>query len=245
MHRGYIKLWRKSFDSGLHRDHKTWALWTYILCQATYKEIDININGEIVHLIPGQMITGRKKLAKELHMSERGIRTRLNHLKNYGNLTIKTTNRFSIINVINWNVYQQDESQNDQPNDQQATSKRPASDHKQEVKKVKKERIPPYIPPGGVELKNNGDGWINIESWNDFLDHRKSIKKPLTEKAVKISLNFLKKNQSAQKEIIDNTIMNRWTGLFPAGKNKDKSEDQISQGSKMAYERLKKFQEQL
>jgi hypothetical protein len=144
MHRGYIKLWRKSFDSGLHRDHKTWALWTYILCQATYKEIDININGEIVHLIPGQMITGRKKLAKELHMSERGIRTRLNHLKNYGNLTIKTTNRFSIINVINWNVYQQDESQNDQPNDQQATSKRPASDHKQEVKKVKKEKNKDY-----------------------------------------------------------------------------------------------------
>ena len=137
MHRGYIKLWRKSFDSGLHRDHKTWALWTYILCNVTYREIDININGETIHLIPGQMITGRKKLSKELHISERGIRTRLNHLKNYGNLTIKTTNRYSIINVINWNTYQQDEKLNDQPNDQQVTSKRPASDHKQEVKNVK------------------------------------------------------------------------------------------------------------
>jgi hypothetical protein len=113
-------------------------LWTYILCQATYREIDININGEIVHLMPGQMLTGRKKLSKELRMSERGIRTRLNHLKNYGNLTIKTTNRFSIINIVNWKTYQQDENQNDQQNDQQVTSKRPASDHKQEGKEVKK-----------------------------------------------------------------------------------------------------------
>jgi len=42
-----------------------------------------------------------------------------------GNLTIQTTNRFSIISIINWDIYQGRETQNDQQNDQLPTSKRP------------------------------------------------------------------------------------------------------------------------
>ena len=38
-------------------------------------------------------------------------------------LTIKTENKFSIITIINWNLYQQ--------NDQQVTNRCPADDHKQ------------------------------------------------------------------------------------------------------------------
>jgi len=45
---------------------------------------------------------------------------------------------------LKWDIYQGDDNANDQQNgqqdDQQATSKRPASDHIEEVKKLKKER---------------------------------------------------------------------------------------------------------
>ena len=137
MHRGYIKLWRKSFDSGLHKDHNTWILWIYILCNVTNKEIDIHINGKTEHLIPGQMLTGRKVLAEETGLSQQEIRTSLKKLKKYENLTNKTTNRYSILSIINWSVYQQDQIISNQQPNQQLTNSQPTVNHKQEVKNVK------------------------------------------------------------------------------------------------------------
>jgi len=96
---------------------------------------------QAVKLQPGQLIFGRKSAAEELKMSERQIRTCLEKLKKTQNVTIKTTNKFSIITIVNWPTYQQTEKQNDQQNDQHATSKRPASDHKQECKECKEEDI--------------------------------------------------------------------------------------------------------
>ena len=93
MHRGYIKLWRKAFDSGIHRNHKLWALWTWILGNVTHKELKYMAGNQLIVLQPGQIVTGRKRLAEELAVSERNIRTGLLLLKNFGNLTIKTTNK--------------------------------------------------------------------------------------------------------------------------------------------------------
>ena len=144
MHRGYIKLWRKTFDSGIGREHATFALWMWILCNVTRKPLNYIARGEQIQLESGELIVGRKKLAMELRLSERSVRTCLQHLKSWGNLTIRSTNRFSILKVTNWETYQEVENQNDQQNDHEVTSKRPASDHKtrsREVKNVKKEPI--------------------------------------------------------------------------------------------------------
>jgi hypothetical protein len=90
-----------------------------------------------VHLEAGEMITGRKALAKELRVGERRIRTSLQRLKEYENLTIRTTKRYSIISVINWQRYQLIENKSDQVIDQQPTNNRPTTDHKQECKECK------------------------------------------------------------------------------------------------------------
>ena len=82
----------------------------------------------MVELDPGQFVFGRKKASIETGLSERKIRTCLDKLKKFQNVTIKTTNKFSIITVINWGTYQQDETKSDQLNDQQVTNKRPTSD---------------------------------------------------------------------------------------------------------------------
>ncbi len=73
-----------------------------------------------VILEPGQFIFGLKTASKELKMSIRTIRTCLDCLKRHQNLTIKSTNKFSIITVVNWGLYQS--------NNIEATSKRQASD---------------------------------------------------------------------------------------------------------------------
>ena len=137
MERGHVKLWRKSIDSGLLQNPDLWTFWSWCLMKASWKEYKTMINYQVIDLLPGQFIFGRQAASKELKMSERTIRTCVQKLKNMKNMTIKTTNKYSIISIINWDIYQDKRPADDQQNDQQATSRRPAGDHKQEVKEVK------------------------------------------------------------------------------------------------------------
>lgn len=56
-----------------------------------------------------------------------------------------------------------------------------------------------------------------VEAINDFIDMRKKIKKPLTERALKTVFNKLDKfadNDIDKIEILENSIMNCWQGIF-------------------------------
>ena len=135
--KGYVKLWRKSLESGLMQNHKLWVFWTWCLMKATHKPSKQMVGFQMVELHPGQFIFGRKAAAEELDMSERSIRTCLQKLQNLENVTIKATNKFSVITIVNWDTYQQEENQNDQQN----ANKRPANDQQVTTNKnVKNER---------------------------------------------------------------------------------------------------------
>ena len=123
MNRGYIRTWRKVLDSGWLKNHKLWAFWSYCLLKATYKEYDAIVGLQVVHLLPGQFIFGLKKASFETGLSIREIRTILAFLIKCGNLTIKTTNKFSIITIVNWHVYQSQDEPTDTQNDKQRANK--------------------------------------------------------------------------------------------------------------------------
>lgn len=146
MNRGYIKVWRKTIDSGWLQNHKLCAFWLWCLLKASHKEYDLIVGCQKVHLMPGDFVFGLNKASEELAMSIRSIRTILAFLKTSQNLTIKTTNKFSVISVVNWDLYQQTETTNDNQNDKPPTSYRQATDNKQTHKhKNTKEFIIPSI----------------------------------------------------------------------------------------------------
>jgi hypothetical protein len=143
MQRGYIKVWRKTIDSGWLQNHKLCAFWLWCLLKASHKEYDLIVGCQKVHLMPGDFVFGLNKASEELAMSIRSIRTILAFLKTSQNLTIKTTNKFSVISIVNWDIYQQTETTNDNQNDKLPTSYRQATDNKQEHKN---KRIKEYTP---------------------------------------------------------------------------------------------------
>lgn len=119
MNRGYIKLWRKSLDNDLIRNPLAWQLMCWCLLNATHKRMTRLLGTSSITLEPGQLITGRKKLAQELHSTEQKIRTALDLLIANQFLTIKSTNKFSIISITNWHTYQDDQPTNNQQDNQQ------------------------------------------------------------------------------------------------------------------------------
>ena len=135
---GWIKLHRKMLAWEWYDDHKTKALFLHLLLTATHKPS----RWRGVVLQPGQLLTGRKKLADSLGFSQRSIITSLNRLKTTSEVIIKPYSKFSVITIVNWDSYQvrddKGDQQNDQQNDQQPINNRSASDHIQECKELKK-----------------------------------------------------------------------------------------------------------
>jgi hypothetical protein len=125
MHRGYVRLYRKSLDSGLIRNHNAWILFTYCLLKATHKQYKAVVGNQEIFLKPGQLIFGRRLASEETGLSEQQIRTALRILAIFGILTIKSTNKFSIITIVNWDVYQKEDGQSNQQINQQSTSNQP------------------------------------------------------------------------------------------------------------------------
>jgi len=162
MDQGYIRLWRKSIDGGLIKNHNVWIFWTWCLMKAnSKKDYKITVGFQEVILQPGEFIFGRKMATEETGLSEQNIKTCLAFLKKCKNLTIKPTNKFSILSIINWGAYQYVERQINQQSNQHVTSSQPASNHKQEqlnnltIKKEKKKiKKKPFSPPTPEEVQN-------------------------------------------------------------------------------------------
>lgn len=134
---GWVKLHRKFQNWEWYKKSEMVHLFLHLLLSANHK--DNTWQGTEVKR--GQLVTGRQALVRETGISERTIRTCLDRLTKTGELTSKTTNRFTIVTICNYDEYQDDDFCIVQQIDQQTTSKRPANDHKQECKEGKKKNI--------------------------------------------------------------------------------------------------------
>ncbi len=122
MRGGYIKLHRKFTKWEWYHDPNTARVFLHLLLTASWEECEYHG----YKIKPGQVVTGRKKLAKELKLSEKAIRTALDHLKSTNEVAIKTTNRFSIITIVNWRKYQLGESERANKRASKTANKGPA-----------------------------------------------------------------------------------------------------------------------
>lgn len=106
MNRGYVKVWRKTLDSGLLQYPEAWALFCWCLLNATRKPITHSIRGKQVRLKPGQLLFSQRKVAEELEMGRQQIRTALAFLIKAEILTQYVTHLYTIITIVNWHTYQ-------------------------------------------------------------------------------------------------------------------------------------------
>ena len=156
MDRGYVKLYRKSIDSQVFANMGLWQVWCWCLMKATHKEKWVPIKtgrGETeVLLKPGQFIFGRKSAAKKLKMKPSTIQDRMRKLQNMQNLVIQPVTHYSIITILNWDIYNTQENKSDTDPVTHPTTIRQPSDTKKNNKNNKKEKkinkrkfVPPNI----------------------------------------------------------------------------------------------------
>jgi predicted transcriptional regulator len=109
--------------------------------KASHKQHSLFVGNQLIVLSPGQFVFGRKMAAEETGMGQQEIRTCIKILEKMKNLTIKPTNKFSIITIINWDTYQDVEEKttskltNNQPTDNQqiTTNNNVKNDKKKDI----------------------------------------------------------------------------------------------------------------
>lgn len=102
---GWIKIYNKFLQWEWFDIAEMVQLFLYLLLNANYK--DVVWRG--VTIKRGQLITSRDKMCKDLRLTDRKIRTCLSRLQTTGEISIKATNKYSVITICKYDEYQSDD----------------------------------------------------------------------------------------------------------------------------------------
>ena len=130
-----MKLYRSILDSAVFQDAEVLKVWIWLLCNVAFEQHDTICYGRVIHLKPGQIATGRKKIAQCTDLNENKVYRALTALKSLGNIEIKSTNKYSIITVVNWDKYQ-DENGKRTASEQQNNSKTTTEEQQDDSKRT-------------------------------------------------------------------------------------------------------------
>lgn len=137
MDTGWIKLYRKLLESQYGRNLEMIGLFAALLLKATHKE---NFTHDGTRLSPGQLICSKIGLANEFKISEMTLHRKLEKLKNAGWIDVQSSNKNTIISIVNWSEYQSGDGQvEDQVRNKRGTSGEQVRTFKN-VKNVKNEK---------------------------------------------------------------------------------------------------------
>jgi hypothetical protein len=128
---GYIKLFRQIVNWEWYNDSQTLHLFLHLILKANHQEN--SWQGQTIQR--GQLITGRLKLSKETGISQRSIRTCLRRLKATNEITTKTTSRFSLITIVNYEYYQSDTNKATNKTTNKQSNERPTIDQQSTTNK--------------------------------------------------------------------------------------------------------------
>ena len=99
---GWIRIHRQILEWEWYNDINCFRVFTHLIIKANYKEK--RYKG--IELKEGSIITSRDLLAQETGLSPQQIRTTLTKLKSTNEITIETSSKGTIIQVVNYAKYQ-------------------------------------------------------------------------------------------------------------------------------------------
>ena len=99
---GYIKIFRSILDWAWYHDANTFRVFMHLILTANFEPHAF----EDITVERGQRLVSIKKLAEELNLTEKNVRTALKHLEKTGEVAVKGTPKYSIITINNYNYYQ-------------------------------------------------------------------------------------------------------------------------------------------
>ena len=127
---GWILLSRKLLEWQWYDKSEMVHLWLHLLLTANIE--DKKWHGMTINR--GQLVTSVQGLSERLNISTWKIREGLNRLQTTGEVMIKTTNKYTLITICNYGIYQDYDPTKPQTNHNQ-TANKPQTNHNQTANK--------------------------------------------------------------------------------------------------------------
>ena len=216
---GWIKLHRKIINSTVFDNEKLLKVWIWCLLKATHDEYEQLVGRQIVNLQKGQFVTGRNAASKELKMTPSTTWDYLKVLERNQNIDIKSNNKYSIVTIVNWELYQ---SENEISDNKSTTNQQQINTNKN-IKNNKNISIYSIFD----SYSDNAD---LRQALRDYSIMRNKIKAPLTERAVTLLLNKLDTLASTDDlkiKLLENATLSNWKSVYPL---KEEKQDKPKQG---------------
>lgn len=211
MKRGYIKLWRKSKDSTIFAHEGLWKIWCLCLMKANHEGAEVMVPGllKAIKLNPGQFITGRYSLHYDYHQGHLKKKYRrkasptpyslirwLLILKEMEMLSIETFNKYSIVTILNWHLYQEKSSKTLDTTElcPSLTDKQAISANSEHQKMAKNDDI----SDGSCDDVFKNDHHVSIRRASS--EHKQELKEELKEETPAF---FSLKNRYPDQDLID------------------------------------------
>ena len=207
MNDGYIKLYKKLFKWQWYKDSNTLHVFVTLLLDANYE--DSKVGFETIKR--GQVLTSVKRLQELTGLTTKQIRIALDKLEKSQEIGKRTTNRYSIITIKNYNEYQKEDKQRANKGQTKGNIK------EEQEEKEYKESISKDIQKKYFE--NLQVNTIFIE----FLKIRKKIKAVNSELAIQKLINKLNQYDDETKYLmIEKSVVNSWKDVYSLKENKKK-----------------------
>lgn len=137
---GWIKLHRALADHHIASDPDSLSVWIHLLMMANHKATKRMLNGQVIAIQAGQLVTSRRSISEKTGVQESKVERVISRLKSEQQIEQVGKSKFRLISIVNWASYQSDEQQNEQ----EMNSKRTADEQQMNT-------------PGEVSISPNGD----------------------------------------------------------------------------------------
>lgn len=196
---GYIKLHRKLLNWEWIENPNVLSIFVICLLKANHK---VN-TWQGIEIPAGSFVTSLERLSRLSGLSVRQVRVSLDKLKMTGELTSKTTNRYSMITVKNWELYQVNDKQVDKQSDRRvdspAVTQMTTNKNDKEYKNIRNKEEEEEEESANEILKN----WYGSEYMNVHLtdkEYQKLLALTMSEKALNLLIEDLSQKIAEGKE---------------------------------------------
>lgn len=226
----WIKAYTSLLDWEFFFDPLILRTWIYLLMKASIKDVVLR---DGVKVKRGELVTSLSTLSRDLRMSVMQMRRVLATIKTAGHITIKSTNKYRIITICEYDIYQSADGMKQQAN-RQAKQQANQQHYKNNIEDKEISTnvdIPPIVPPGleppGLKKKKQETKKYSFvvapeyeaafTAWLEYKHQRKQTYK--SDASLKVCYNKLVKlsgnNPDIAMAIVEQSMANNWAGLFP------------------------------
>ncbi|HAR4635515.1 TPA: DnaD domain-containing protein [Staphylococcus aureus] len=213
---GWISIDRSIQNHWLFKEKRTFSkfeAWIYLLMEANHSKAKVPIGNQIVTVERGQRLTSILTLSDLFNWSRFKVKTFLDLLESDGMLEVKTTSKYTLITIVNYDFYQSEQGRNQHQNDIKPTSKQHQTNTNNNDNKDNNEKNVNNEKKKAAAFdffQDNGFGFItpyNLDDLNYYLDSFENDSDQIVTASLKIAKDRNKVTWGYAKSIL-NTWLN-------------------------------------